>query len=320
MRLASSVALSCALLLAPLAARAEGASANDAAAAEKLFLDGRALMGTGMYAQACPMLAESQRLDPAVGTLLNLSECYEKNGQTASAWATYRDAETAASRKGQRERAQFANGKVAELGAVLSYLTVEAPAGIEGLAVTRDGKAVGAAALGTSVPIDPGPHTIEATAPGRLRFRQTIDVGARSDRAVVRIPALAHEPAVAGGKEPATPPPPAPPPPPSSTQRTAGIVVMAVGGAALATGGVFGIVAISRNDIARHQHCSSVDCEPRGLDLIHQARDAATVSTIAIAAGLGVAGAGLALFLTAPNAGTHVAVTPTGVVVGGVFR
>src|SRR3954467_7016553 len=72
----------------PRAAHAD-ATLADKAAAQSLFDQGRSLMTKGQYAQACPKLAESQRLDPGLGTQFNLADCYEHLGQTASAWAGF---------------------------------------------------------------------------------------------------------------------------------------------------------------------------------------------------------------------------------------
>ena len=63
-----------------------GAQSNKATA-EALFTEGRALATSGKCAEAIPKFQASQKLDPGVGTLLNLAECYEQVGKTASAWA-----------------------------------------------------------------------------------------------------------------------------------------------------------------------------------------------------------------------------------------
>ena len=53
--------------------------ASDVARADLAFREGRALLTEGNYDAACPKLEESQRLDPALGTLVNLAVCYEES-------------------------------------------------------------------------------------------------------------------------------------------------------------------------------------------------------------------------------------------------
>ena len=96
----------------PSLARADSSLA-DKAAAQSLFDEGRKLMTEGKFAQACPKLAESQKLDPGVGTQFNLADCYERLGQTASAWAGFLEAASTAKSMGQGEREKVARERAA---------------------------------------------------------------------------------------------------------------------------------------------------------------------------------------------------------------
>ena len=96
------------LLLSAAARAEEPPDGAKKAAAQALFDEGKRLMDAGQFAQACPKFADSEKLDPGVGTLLNLGVCYEKNGQTASAWATYKEAASAAANAGEAAREKYA--------------------------------------------------------------------------------------------------------------------------------------------------------------------------------------------------------------------
>src|SRR5271170_7726762 len=125
-------------LFAPKVARAQ--AAEDKAAAESAFEEGKRLMSAHAYAEACPKFAESLRRDPGLGTMLGLADCFEKNGQTASAWAEFREAAGAAARKGDRREA-LARENAARLEPLLSMVVVRVSleADVRGLSVKRDG-------------------------------------------------------------------------------------------------------------------------------------------------------------------------------------
>lgn len=56
---------------------------SDAVRAAALFADGRRLLAAEDYAAACAKLAESQALDPAADTALDLGICYQKASEAA---------------------------------------------------------------------------------------------------------------------------------------------------------------------------------------------------------------------------------------------
>jgi hypothetical protein len=80
-----------------------------------LFRDGRDLIKHGKLAAGCDKLAASERLESSVGTLLNLGDCRDKLGMTASAWAAFRKAEAMAKRSGDATRQAEASRRAAQV-------------------------------------------------------------------------------------------------------------------------------------------------------------------------------------------------------------
>ncbi|HTM46647.1 MAG TPA: hypothetical protein VL137_16945 [Polyangiaceae bacterium] len=147
-------------------------------------------MAAGRVAEACPKFAESNKLEPGAGTLLNLAACNEQLGKTATAWSQFSEAFHLLAT--DEQRAAFAQQHRDDLAAKLSKLTIQVPkqAQVPGLVVTMDGIAVGDAAWGNAMPIDPGPHKLEASANGYKTWDGDVQVGATSDSASITIPTL----------------------------------------------------------------------------------------------------------------------------------
>lgn len=288
------------LSVCPSASYAQSVDANAAAAAQKLFDEGRALMTKGQYEDAIVKLAASQKLDPGAGTLLNLGECYERTTKLASAWATYREAEILAQRAGQKERASYCASKAKALVDNLSVMTVDVPHPVKGLVIRRNETEVVPATYGTAVPVDGGEHLIEATAPNYKPWSKHITVKTSHDRVRVDVPALAALPPKPTAEAARTKPNPL---------RTVGWIATGVGAATLGTSLVFGFIAKGKNDDANNGHCTTVDCDQRGVDLTRDAKDAATISTVLAIAGGVVAVGGITLVLTTPST-TKVASAP----------
>lgn len=270
-----------------------------AAAAEALFDRGRQLMNLGRYAEACTRFADSERLDHGVGTLLNLADCYEKNGQTASAWAGFRSVAAAAIAERQPDRERIAREREIALLPVLTRLTIAPPAqGFPpGTEVHRDGILLGRSLWGAPVPVDPGDHAVVISAPGKVDYSTTVHVPRQASLAIVtRIPELKDRPA----PPPVAPPPVVPPPPSRHPRATAGLVLLGLGGAGVAVGSILGVRALGLKEDGAAR-CHDIHCGYEGKALLDSATSAGTASTIAfIAAGAALTG-GLVLYVTAPE-------------------
>jgi hypothetical protein len=164
------------------------AGPEEAPRAESLFRSGKEALQRGEYEVACPRLAESQRLEPAAGTLLALALCYEGWGKNATAWALFQEAEAMARAQGRSDRVAIARERVKALETGLSFLTIEreseVPPSVE---VSLDGLSLGEAAFGTQTAVNVGSHYVQARFEGTLYFTRTVELAAKAS-ALITIP------------------------------------------------------------------------------------------------------------------------------------
>ncbi len=317
--------------------------------AEALFQEGRKLLEQKRYADACPKFAESQRLDPGIGTLLNLAACHELEGKTATAWSEFTQAVGLAEREGRPNAGQFARTHLAALTPKLAKISIAVPKENEApdLEITLDGQALGRPAWGLLVPIDPGTHLVAATASGKKRWSSQTVFNA-GDQRTVTVPPLendadANPPSAAAPLSQSIPPTLAPPPtiapaapdlgpapsraPPdtggaSRAQRTAGLVV---GGAGLLAMGGGVVLGLSAKGTYNDAECDASGCTPMGLDARSKAVGRGQVATAIFALGAGAAVGGAVLWLTAPaghqiaGASARIGLAPAGAFVSGTW-
>lgn len=321
------------LLLAASAAHAQQKA--DPAAAQALFYEARTLMKDSKFAEACPKLEESLKLDYGIGTEFNLADCNEKLGKLATAWSGFTSVAAAARTGNQPDREKVARQRAKSLEPKLAKLSVSVPVAPAGLEVKRDGVALGPAAFSTAMPVDAGQHKITATAPGRQMWETT--VSAQDGKlAAVTIPALVP---ILVAESPATTTQPAPAPVPvasyappsshdeSSPQRTAGWVVGAVGLASLAVGGGFGIHSLLQHNKS-DSHCTGDLCNADGVRYRDRAITSGNIATATMIAGGAAVVGGLVLVLTAPKdrpqtgwrAAPTVGLNGGGLAIEGVFQ
>jgi hypothetical protein len=319
------LALAGALVAAP-GARAQTTDKNDKtdkAGAVLLFDQGRKLMEAKRFPEACEKFAASQKLDPAVGTVLNLGECQEQSGHLATAWGYYREALALAESRSDAERGRFASERAKSLEGHLATLTLAPPSpAIAGLEVRRDGVVVGAAALGMALPIDTGMHTVEATAPGRRPWSAQVEVLRDGTAVSVKVPPLESDPGTTPTTLPATPvddsrhterndahemsPPPPPQPSPSEPLGATRWAAIATGGAGVVALGASGFFALRASSTwnGANGHCNANNqCDDVGYEANQTARRQAGVATAFAVTGVVAIAAAGTLWLLAPSHG-----------------
>lgn len=187
-------------------------SNQDVAQAQKLFEAARQEMVAGDFEHACPNFAESLRLAPAAGTLLNLAVCHESQGLLATAWLEFVEAARVTSIDADRDAAAFAeeharglwnrlqHAKYPHLRILLSEQLPKAD-----VAVTLDHVTLAPATLNMDLPVDPGEHQIIASDGQGHTWQGTVVLNGAELRQAT-IPPLAPMTSKTAEQPPANPP------------------------------------------------------------------------------------------------------------------
>lgn len=275
----------------------------DSAAADTLFEEGRVALAAGDVALACQKFDTSRRLEPAIGTLLNLADCSAKLGRRRAAWVALREALRFMPEND--ERRAYAKEQLAALDAKLAHLVLRWEKASEsgGRVTVNDERIV--APYDVPRVVEAGPIVVRVEREGVVReYVGFVDEGATLS---IAIPA---EPAVTAAVGPAKESVPRAAPQSGTAWpagRVAGLTLGGVAAACLAAGTVVGIGALASNEEAR-DHCGGgLECpDAASRDVARQdaerASRGATISTVLLASGAVVAAT--SLFLLFSSAGS----------------
>lgn len=280
--------------------------------ADALFIAAKQLRDAGLYEDACPKFAETEQLDPGVGVMLYLADCYQHTGRSANAWAEFRKAEQLAHDRNDK-RQETAKARADALEAKLTRMTISVaePAKHAGLDISVDGTRILPENWNAMLPTDPGAHSVVINEPGQPP--RTLDI--RLDEgANLIVPAFAVPP---------SPPPPAsaPPPPSASTPSATPAPALATGAppetpsASTSRGDVrtyVGLGLLGGGTVALAVGAGLLDLENRSITKGHKSSNAGTFSGISfVIAGAAYASA-VVLYLTAPkDRSSALTVSPT---------
>lgn len=268
------------------------AQLSPSAASDAMFRAGKQHLAAQDYAQACPLFAESHRLEPATGTLLALAMCHERAGMLDDAQRAYHEVLMRSQREGRVDRVNAAREKIGELAQLIAMRDA-----------TRAAEQPAAQQPPAESPVSV-PEPESSVAPSA---REPIAVASAETPAPDTSPALA----VAPRPTRATPAPRRARIEVSSAPSTrtrhsdddgvslmkiSAIASMGLGGVGLVIAGVFTAQAVADNNAAQ-EHCNGDLCNPTGWKHRVDARAAGTHATIAGALGAAAVATGLVLYL-----------------------
>jgi hypothetical protein len=127
--------------------------------------------------------------------LFHLADCLESAGRTTTAWRTFLEVASILHDAKQDVREKVVLKMASAIEPRLSRLTIQVPgeSRVKGLMIQCDGHEIAEAQWGSPLPLDPGKHILEASAPGLHALTREVVLGGFGAVVVVVVPVLAPE-------------------------------------------------------------------------------------------------------------------------------
>jgi hypothetical protein len=278
-----------------LSRSASAQTQTDNISPQELFLQGREEMDRGNYEAARASFERSQRIEPALGTLLNLAVCEERLGKLATSLADLQKALTVIVPTDKRRTLILE--RITQLDRKTPRLAIGAPEDLDPrIAVTLDSKPIDHADFGKMMRIDPGLHDLRCAGPRGERCTSTFAI-TEGEMAVKILTITVPVASLVDAKR--THPTPNPLHP-IARDSSLPYAIGAFGLAGVTMGLIAGLGALHQKNVSS-THCDTTGCDDEGFRAEQTGKTFALVSTVATS--MGAAGLGASAYLLLSGSG-----------------
>lgn len=278
----------------PKAAQGQGPAAVDNEAlkrAREQFGQALARQTGGDWAGALTLLKEVAAVKPTPQVRFNIALCEERLGRLVAALGDYQLAASDAQAEKADQVRQEVDLRLESLQARVPRVVVKRGEGADTATISLDGVSLGDAVLNSPLPVDPGPHNVEATSPRFQPFKQAFRV-AEMETATIQVK-LAPVPVAT-----LAPVAPVPPEPPTPAVRPVGFIVGGVGIASLiASGAMFYLRQNAIHDLDQQCGAARNACPPSSQSTVDRGRLYTALGDVTLVTGAVALGVGAALVI-----------------------
>ena len=256
--------------------------------AREQFGQALALQTAGDWAGALALLKEVAAIKSTPQVRFNMALCEEKLGRLVAALGDYELAAADARAENADQVAEEVEGRLESLRQRIPKITIKRGSGAEAASIALDGTSIGDQMVGIPMPTDPGPHTVEAKAPGFKPFRKALRLAEQQSETVELVlePEPVPPPGVGVGSGPA-----------AVRSPVYGYVVGGIGIASLGASGIFfGLRAAKISDLDKA--CPNRTCPSDQQSDIDAGKLYTTIANVTLAVGAAAVAGGVVLILS----------------------